>query len=184
MNAIRAGIGPLTVMLAGLSLSVGCSRVTPEGADGARANQQLIDRFDASRIVALLAGIDASLTPDTAASSEGRLGFRAPDGRSFAIEARQCAQKKPDISCEGLTLTGLITIPPDSDIDLMAYANDFNREQASVYMFFDQDALFLSDDVILDGGVTPANLASSLSTFVSVLGQHQRFLVGDSPLPR
>jgi len=174
-SEIRFTAGLLAILL----VSTGCSQGNSGRAEAACAGQGLIDRFEADRVVALLKGVDDTLDLNAADSSDGRLAFRAADGMAFVIEARKCVSQRPDVTCEGLTLTGRIASPGRSGADLLTYANDFNREQAAVYMFSEADALFLSDDIILDGGVCTAQLESSLSAFVTVLGQQQRFLLSD-----
>ena len=179
MSAKRTEIGFTAALLGILLASTGCSPGSSGRADAICSGRGLIDRFDADQVVGLLKGVDDTLDLNAADSGDGRLAFRAADGRAFVIEARQCVSERPDVTCEGLTLTGRIATPGKSGMDLLTYANDFNREQAAVSMFFEEDAIFLSDNIILDGGVCSAQLESSLSAFVAVLGQQQRFLLSD-----
>ena len=60
---------------------------------------------------------------------------------------------------------------------MLDHANRFNRDQAAVFMFEDAGHLVVSDDIILDGGVSEANLEVSLATFSTILRQNRDFLL-------
>lgn len=163
---------------------VGCSQeaVTPQGATAPAAAPApaLVEAFDAAQIIRLVAPMDyvptgqAEETPEANAWVE----FKGTEtGETFRAEARHCASHRPGIKCEGVTLTARVVVPKATPEGMLDHANGFNAEQATVYMFQDGADLVVSDDIVLDGGISEANLEVQLAAFSTVLRQNRDFLL-------
>lgn len=169
------------LMVAMLALgAAGCSPA-PAAVDeqpAAVAAPALIDRFDAAIITRLFAEMDYTVVrTGQATSSDVLIEFQGPDGEAFSAAERHCAEHTPGVSCSGIILTGRIEIDPASGLDVLDYANGFNQEQAGIHMYAEEGDVVVSDDIILNGGVSEANLQGSLAGFSTVLRQHRDFLL-------
>lgn len=160
----------------------GCSPTSAPAAEDQQAETQkgpaLVDRFDADLVTRLFAEMDYSVTrTGQATSSDVLIEFEGPDGEAFSAAERHCAEHTPGVSCAGIVLTGRIEIDPAAGLDALDYANSFNQEQAGIHMYADEGDVVVSDDIILNGGVSEANLQGSLAGFSTVLRQHRDFLL-------
>jgi Putative bacterial sensory transduction regulator len=145
----------------------------------AAAAPVLVEAFDAAQIARLVAPMDYAPTGQVGESSEANasVDFKGPDGETWRAEARHCASHRPGVRCEGITLTARIAVPKSTPAQMLDHANRFNQDQAAVFMFEDAGDLVGSDDIILDGGISEANLEVSLATFSTVLRQNRDFLL-------
>lgn len=139
----------------------------------------LVEAFDAAQIMRLVGPMDYAPTGQVAQSSEANasVDFNGPDGETWQAEARHCASHRPGLKCEGITLTARIKVPKSTPAQMLDYANKFNGDQAAVFMFEDTGDLVVSDDIVLDGGISEANLEAQLATFSTVLRQNRDFLL-------
>ena len=139
----------------------------------------LVEVFDAAQISRLVAPMDyvptgqAEETPEANAWVE----FNGPDGETWRADARHCASHRPGVKCEGITLTARVTTPKATEEGMLDYANRFNGDQATVFMFQDGKDLVVSDDIVLDGGISEVNLEVQLAAFSTVLRQNRDFLL-------
>lgn len=139
----------------------------------------LVEVFDAAQIIRLVAPMDYTPTGQGEESSDGNawVEFRGADGETFRADARHCASHRPGVRCEGITLTARLAVPGSTPAGMLDHANRFNRDQAAVFMFEDAGDLVVSDDIVLDGGISEVNLEVSLATFSTVLLQNRDFLL-------
>lgn len=139
----------------------------------------LVEAFDVAQIIRLVGPMDYAPTGQGEGSPEGKawVEFRGADGETFRAEARHCASSRPGVRCEGITLTARVTVPGSTLEGMLDHANRFNQDQAAVFMFEDAGDLVVSDDIILDGGISEVNLEVSLATFSTVLRQNRDFLL-------
>jgi hypothetical protein len=139
----------------------------------------LVEIFNAEQIIRLAAPMDYTPTGQGAETPNANafVEFGGPDGDTFRAEARRCASHRPGVECGGITLTARIAVPGATSADLLNHANRFNADQAAVYMFEDAGELVVSDDIILDGGISEVNLDVSLAAFATVLRQNRDFLL-------
>lgn len=139
----------------------------------------LVEAFDVAQIIRLVGPMDYTPTGQGEESPEANawVEFRGADGETFRAEARHCASSRPGVRCEGITLTARVTVPGSTSAGMLDHANRFNQDQAAVFMFEDAGHLVVSDDIILDGGVSEANLEVSLATFSTILRQNRDFLL-------
>lgn len=139
----------------------------------------LVEAFDGALITKLVAPMDympiggAEETPEANAWVE----FKGADGETFRAEARHCASHRPGVKCEGVTLTARVVVPGAKPAEMLDYANRFNSDQATVFMFQDGADLVVSDDIVLDGGIPEVNLDVQLAAFSTVLRQNREFLL-------
>lgn len=140
---------------------------------------ELVEAFDAAQIIRLVEPMEHTPTGQGEESPEANawVEFRGADGETFRAEARHCASSRPGVRCEGITLTARVTVPGSTPAGMLDHANRFNQDQAAVFMFEDAGDLVVSDDIILDGGISEANLEVSLATFSTVLRQNRDFLL-------
>ena len=167
----------MPLMLAACSPDAGKPPVV--AAPVAVATPALVEAFDAAQIIRLVAPMDYTPTGQVEESPEGNaaVDFKGPDGETFRAEARHCASHRPGVNCAGISLTARIVVPGATAEGMLSHANGFNRDQAAVFMFEDEGNLVVSDDIILDGGISEVNLEVSLETFSTVLRQNRDFLL-------
>ncbi|MEQ1783072.1 MAG: YbjN domain-containing protein [Hyphomonadaceae bacterium] len=168
--------GLLPLMLVACSPTVEAPKAAVEEP---AAQAQLVDVFDAAQIIRLVAPMDCTPTAQVAQSSEANasIDFKGPDGETWRVEARHCASHTPGVKCEGITLTARVKVPRSTPAQMLTYANTFNQDQAAVFMFEDAGDLVVSDDIVLDGGISEQNLEAQLAAFSTVLRQNRDFLL-------
>ena len=139
----------------------------------------LVEVFDAAQIIRLVGPMDYTPTAQTPESPDANASvtFKGPDGETWLAEARHCASHRPGIKCAGITLTARIVIPKATAEGMLDHANGFTAEQATVHMFQDGSDLVVSDDIVLDGGISEVNLEVQLAAFSTVLRQNRDFLL-------
>lgn len=161
---------------------VACSpakEAAPPAAEAPVASPTLVEVFDAAQISRLVAPMDYVPTAQAEETPEANawVEFNGPDGETWRAEARHCASHRPGVKCEGITLTARVTTPKATAEGMLDHANRFNGDQAAVFMFQDGKDLVISDDIVLDGGISEVNLEVQLAAFSTVLRQNRDFLL-------
>lgn len=144
------------------------------------ATPALVEVFDAAQIIRLVVPMDYVLTGQAEETPEANawVEFKGTeDGETWRADARHCASQRPPAKCEGITLTARIAVPKATAEGMLAYANRFNADQATITMFQDGTDLVVSDDIVLDGGISEVNLEVQLPAFSTVLRQNRDFLL-------
>lgn len=154
--------------------------VVPDKPAAAAPAPALIDKYDADLIIKLMAPMDykpGKRTEDTADTNPS-IELTDPDGQLIKAEERHCASYTDGVTCAGITLTGRIVTNKADKFDRLTYVNKFNQDQSAVSMFTEDGDIVVSDDIILNGGVSEANFEAALQAFSTVLHQHRNFLLG------
>lgn len=175
---MRCWLGLLPLML--VACSPAAEAPKPEAvAPVAAPAPALVEVFDAAQIIRLVGPMDYVPTGQAEETSEANAWaeFKGPEGETWRAEARHCASHTPGVKCEGITLTARVKVPKSTPAQMLTYANKLNQDQATVFMFEDAGDLVVSDDIVLDGGISEVNLETQLAAFSTVLRQNRDFLL-------
>lgn len=140
---------------------------------------ELVEVFDAARIIRLAEPMGYTATGQAEETDDANawVELKGEDGETFRAEARHCASHRPDVKCEGISLTARVLVPGATAESMLDYANRFNSDGATVHMYQEGSDLFISKDIVLDGGIPEVNLEVQLAAFSTVLRQNRDFLL-------
>jgi hypothetical protein len=148
-------------------------------ACGAAEAQAYVDRYDAKALTEIAKELGYSTIVDQAdASNEDGpfLIFETENDGVFGFQGKACDNQTATAKCIGILFYGALSPPEDDDFDVLEYVNEYNFEYSAVKMVDEDGDLALSRYLIMDDGVSRANLKVNVQVFTSMYRKAQEEL--------
>jgi len=145
-----------------------CATAPPAGPKAMVATGDLIDRYDAEAIHSILSEMQMTVA-DESVNSAGKpfMMVDMPGGASLRIMGESCEGKGKDQVCAGIQLS--TQFAPTGDVDFDKAMATANRTLRPAKLFWAGDTLAYERYLIMDGGVSRANLMENISVYVEIL---------------
>ena len=148
-------------------------------ACGTAEAQAYVDRYDATVLSEIAKELGYSTISDQADATEEDgpfLIFETENDGVFGLQGKVCDSETATAKCIGILLYGALSPPDDDDFDVLDYVNQYNLEYSAVKMVDEDGALALTRYLIMDDGVSRANLKVNVQVFTSMYRKAQEDL--------